>query len=158
MTERPILFSAPMVRAILAGTKTQTRRVVTVRRGEVPGKFSPEIEYQMRGQHIESLASAGIRCPFSVGQILWVRETWWRPSSFMPRAYSRIDLEVTEVRVQRVQEISDGDAYAEGISGCDWMGDPVGEYAKLWDSINGKRAPWASNPFVWCLTFRRVRG
>jgi hypothetical protein len=180
MKERPILFSAPMVRAILAGTKTQTRRVVTVRRGEVPGEFSPEIEYQMRCQHIDSLAAVGIRCPFSVGQRLWVRETWrlpngapkgwvdyraddertgfkWRPSIFMPRAYSRIDLEVTEVRVQRVQEISDGDAYAEGISGCDWMGDPVGEYAKLWDSINGKRAPWASTPWVWALTFRRVR-
>lgn len=195
MSERGILFSAPMVRAILEGTKTQTRRVVTVRRGEVPGEFSPEIEDQMRGQHIDSLAAVGIRCPFSVGQRLWVRETWrkseggsgeiiyaasvsdyerrekgpWRPSIFMPRSASRIDLEVTEVRVQRVQEIGEPDAVSEGIACCvdghRWYAPggkirhnaPSHAFHSLWDSINGKRAPWASNPFVWCLTFRRVR-
>jgi hypothetical protein len=209
MKERPILFSASMVRAILAGTKTQTRRVIKPQ--------PPTVEQIVRMSGIDyswfrrdneryfvvagpvwavrdamfltdTSVSPVLRCPFSVGQILWVRETWrrgdhgnlfyradqressdghrWHPSIFMPRDYSRIDLEVTEVSVQRVQEITEEDAYAEGISGGDSMGDPVGEYARLWDSINGgkrapwasnKRAPWASNPWVWALTFKRVR-
>jgi hypothetical protein len=196
MKERGILFSAPMVRAILAGTKTQTRRVV---RGPIeylgPSGGQDDLSswgwfFDGQDQHGYMVLARGmnerfdngfisIPCPYGVpGDRLWVRETWrgegpstvqyradggdvgtlkWRPSIFMPRAYSRIDLEVTEIRVQRVQEITEEDAYAEGISGGDSMGDPVGEYAKLWDSINGKRAPWASNPWVWALTFRRVR-
>jgi hypothetical protein len=86
----------------------------------------------------------------------------------MPRWASRITLEVTEVRVQRLQEISAEDAVAEGLEwvsptfgihglAASWSGDPRESYRALWDSINGERAPWESNPYVWALTFRRVR-
>jgi hypothetical protein len=96
----------------------------------------------------------------------------------MPRAFSRITLEVTEVRVQRLQEISEDDARAEGVEpytpphghispgqrvpGPGFDGCRLGDqphrlpFADLWDSINGKRAPWSSNPWVWALTFRRM--
>jgi hypothetical protein len=76
----------------------------------------------------------------------------------MPRWASRIQLEVTEVRVQLLQEISDDDARAEGCSGIPDVVDvtPREEYSHLWDKINGKRAPWASNPWVWAVIFRRI--
>lgn len=214
-TERPILFSGQMVRAILEGRKCQTRRIVkpmppcdrekrverfhpavTNRRGEeVPG---PEIF----GAYCD--CEWGARCPFGEpGDRLWVRETWcyahpdyhdeaegrrrgdrpvreypapwwchyaatddvdepkWKPSIHMPRWASRITLEVTRVRVERLQDISEADARAEGIdpgtSICDFEATPArDDFARLWDSINGKRAPWASNPYVWVISFRRV--
>lgn len=191
MKERPILFSAPMVRAILAGTKTQTRRVV---RGPIeylgPSGGQDDLSswgwfFDGEEQHGYMVLARGmnerfdngcisIPCPYGVpGDRLWVRETWrgegpgsvkyradgddvgslkWRPSIFMPRWASRIDLEVTEVRVQRVQEITREDAIAEGVTTHDVFG-----FMRLWDSINGKRAPWASYPWVWALTFKRVR-
>lgn len=158
--ERPIMFSAPMVRAILAGRKTQTRRVV---------RFLPPRP-----------------CPYGVpGDRLWVRETWcadglddgsaplyhfradgdhdpeatWRPSIFMPRTACRIVLDVTGVRIERVQDISEADAKAEGP---ELLPDPMQDtprrwrdsYRTLWDSINGKRAPWDSNPWVWVVEFK----
>lgn len=162
LKERPILMSAPMVRAILEGRKTQTRRV----------------------------AKITSRCPHGVpGDRLWVRETcerrpfcagskaicvaysadgesvldpvgfdyscWWKrgeklPSIFMPRWASRITLEVTGVRVERVQEINQVDALAEGTQGKH-------SYAELWDSLNAKRGfGWDTNPWVWVLEFKRV--
>ena len=141
------------------------------------------------------------------GDRLWVRETWrlpvepdgtpltgieyratapeaaqdfginWRPSIFMPREASRVTLEVEAVRVERLQEISEADAIAEGLrewpipdphharwsAGLDsgpfrdcWEYDPRRAFKIGWDAINGKRGPWASNPWVWCLTFRRL--
>lgn len=100
----------------------------------------------------------------------------WRPSIHMPRWASRLLLEVTEVRVQRLQDISEEDAIAEGVRsvplqedarGCWWTTDvaagpdlhgrtPADAYARLWDTINGKRAPWSSNPWVWAVSFRRL--
>jgi hypothetical protein len=82
----------------------------------------------------------------------------WHPSIFMPRWASRITLEIVSVRVERIQSISEADAFAEGISGGDWLGDPVGEFAKLWNSINQKRGfGWDTNPFVWVLEFKRIK-
>jgi hypothetical protein len=81
----------------------------------------------------------------------------WRSPIFMPRWASRITLEIVSVRVERLQDISEADAFAEGISGGDWLGDPVGEFAKLWNSINLKRGfGWETNCWVWCITFRRI--
>lgn len=196
MKERPILFNADMVRAILDGRKTQTRRIV-------------------KPQPLEGvvLDSSWIR-PFSVGQRLWVRETFspiypqdphynngnpieydykatyqhgdrlgddlgiqkiWKPSIHMPREASRITLEVTGVRVERLQDIEEEDAVAEGIEqtepffDCpcwrdymepDWEtssfpDNPVGSYASLWESIHGPKS-WNQNPWVWVIEFRRV--
>lgn len=190
MRERPILFSDAMVRAILAGTKTQTRRVI--RADHIPALGRPP-----RGDLSP--------WPFEPGDRLWVREAWstegrpveevrvehedvmsggasvyyratevypaslrWRPSIHMPRWASRLTLEVTSVRVERVQSISEEDARAEGIecaggfmstSSC-WMNygsdgpsftTARGSFMSLWDSINGKRegCSWADNPWVW---------
>ena len=180
--ERPILFSGPMVRAILDGRKTVTRRIV--RGVEMP------------------------RCPYgSPGDRLWVRETWclahpdyhdtdreagsrpvkdgrfyfyaatddvdtgdgspWKPSIHMPRWASRITLEVVCIRVERLQEIDEVDILAEGVTvdvvakltGTPWADMPTLHHAweRLWDSINGDRASWASNPWVWRVEFRRVQ-
>ena len=179
MKERPILFSAPMVRAILEGRKTQTRRLVKLR----------------PGQEIEHGAVFSARDPFlmlspygSPGDRLWVRETFhgggnggaevafkadyliardvkrWTPAIHMPRRLSRITLEVTGVRVERLQDISEEDARAEGIDAVRVQTGPAAlagrpwatEFCALWDSLNAKRAPWASNPWVWVVEFRRA--
>jgi hypothetical protein len=180
--ERPILFSGPMVRAILAWTKTQTRRVV---RGDFT--LVDDWPHRLIGGDGHEVALA---CPYGVpGDRLWVRETWrsddfapddpsrtiyradgpddliretrgiirWRPSIFLPRYRSRLTLEVTAVRVERLQDISEEDAEAEGAFA---LGDAACSHREWfmggWDSINGKRAPWASNPWVWVVTFRRL--
>jgi hypothetical protein len=163
-----------MVRAILESRKTQTRRVV-----RNPARLD--------GLMLSGEESAW--CPYGQpGDRLWVRETTWRnggyvatdksniahegkcPSIFMPRWVSRINLKLTDVRVERLQDISEADAIAEGIQGDGIMyydyspegtglptQTPRSSYCGLWDSINGKRFPWASNPWVWVLTFRRIR-
>lgn len=199
--ERPILFSGPMVKAILAGTKTQTRRLIQPRHLNGTGFPMPTLA------HAESLtACIGQFCPYGVpGDRLWVRETWclahpdyhseeeglrkgrpvldgrwchyaatddvdmsdgpgWRPSIFMPRWASRLTLEVLAVRVQRLQDTSDEDIQAEGIAPEYVSGPGAADFAmqrrlalaELWDKINGKRAPWASNPWVWVVTFKRL--
>ena len=174
MAEHPILFSSEMVRALLVGRKTQTRRVVRPSsRGCTVGCYT-------------------IRCPYGVpGDRLWVREAWaarhlydktppsaiptgelvlygascglgglrGRPSIHMPRWASRLTLDVTSVRVERVQAISEDDALAEGVTvGNDPTGATTAREAFLflWDRVNGARAPWASNPLVWVVGFRRV--
>jgi hypothetical protein len=176
MKARPILFSAPMVRALLDGRKTQTRRVM---------------KPQPIGTPLPQLGEPG-PCPYGEpGSLLWVRErassywnTWhyfadgpekWgrdvsektfsRPSIHMPRCASRITLEITDVRVQRLQDISDEDAIAEGIEGVTTelqlitrsplqMGHAERvAFAGLWDHVNGAGA-WAANPYVWALTFK----
>ena len=217
MKERPILMSAPMVRAILDGTKTQTRRVVkpTMTAPKVaPLHMEPWIidgEQEIddhglpcwSGFHPDYPGEAKwFSCPYGgIGERLWVREThalvpmtayrasdgvqqtidpndpdhaaiyragWdrsdpgtrWRPSIFMPRWASRITLEITDVRVQRVQEITVEDAMHEGITAPmlnDKYSTMRGGFSILWDEINAARGyDWASNPWVWALTFRRV--
>lgn len=85
----------------------------------------------------------------------------WRPSIHMPRALSRIDLEVTAVRVERLQAITEEDAKAEGVKPDTMRGQPmtlVDVFAYLWRQINGERASWASNPWVWVVDFKLLRG
>lgn len=242
MKTHPILFSGPMVRAILEGRKTQTRRIV---KPQPPASCA----YSINGADSHALCHAQgnlsiwvpptpkstdhrLPCPYGQpGDRLWVRETWqyadwtddgypfiryaadnesklfeggipdaweqkledawcrlsaddnyaidqkaadrvWRPSIFLPRWASRITLEVTTVRVERLQDISEEDAKAEGALFHD--GRPVGHhgwrhdsshgyvyrtakdsYAHLWESINGAGS-WAENPWVWVIEFRRV--
>ncbi len=186
MRERPILFSGPMVRALLADIKTQTRRVVKPqpRRvdGGVPFGDAPAWAHAEPG-------SAMMRCPYGIrGDRLWVREAWrpvhsgdkslgaqyradvsrdqtvWRPSIHMPRWASRITLEVTGVRVERLQDIGEADATSEGVDSV--YGDLYGiaepgervqraKFHLLWESINGPGS-WAENPLVWAVEFRRV--
>ncbi len=195
MTDRPILFSAPMVQAILDGRKTQTRRVFKARNGGVwPNSNDlPGMQQVLR------------TCPYGQpGHRLWVRETWmdlqgtgieivtgsreryaygadtprgsygddqrkcyglkWRPSIHMPRAASRITLEITSVRVERLQDISEADAQAEGVTddgslvtdldGKD-RGGTIAAYATLWEVINGVGS-WDDNPWVWVLQFKHL--
>lgn len=214
--ERPILFSGPMVRAILDGRKTQTRRVLTRQNSTASGYkgkalwesldfASPKIHKDGNplgegglgcGQYLhvpDNLDDAVHRVRFDTepGDRLWVRESIKReslfgerveycadhsihpdanwawphretlPSIFMPRGLSRIALEVTEVRVQRLQELTDGDAEAEGCAPFRGLGDgsPLWNYLNLWNSLNAKRGfGWESNPWVWAITFRAARG
>lgn len=190
MTERPILFSAPMVRAILDGRKTQTRRVIT--RPE-PKFFDwvsrlvwePEMGLVVKDKFGFSRDVWTRDCPYGMpGDQLWVRETWqslvehdhlapsrisegsdiqypatydgWaskhRPSIHMPRWMSRLQLEVTGVRVERLNAISEADAVAEGIH-QDCKGGPISGYQSLWDYINGAGS-WDANPWVWVVEFR----
>ena len=204
MKERPILFSAPMIRALLAGAKTQTRRAARAPRGyELDGAGFGRL---LCSRPNNSTGERVVACPYGVpGDRLWVRESYapayfgycragyradwtraaadscaepkWTPSIYMPRAASRITLEVTEVRVQRVQSISELDAIAEGCTptrdsssqyyygaehpikgGRKVFPTAVCAYESLWDAINGKRpgCSWGDNPWVWCVTFERV--
>jgi len=212
MKERPILFSGPMVRAILDGRKTQTRRVVRPKKYKYEmavddwmndrRTFADGTDPNDRYLHIPCLSAddEGMKddgvvrreyCPYGQpGDRLWVRETHfqtvdnehherpsvsyaeeesklypghWRkvPSIFMPRWASRITLEITAVRVERVKEISQSDAEAEGIPGCrDHLKNvhAVEWFKSLWDSINAKRGfSWESNPWVWVVEFKRIQ-
>jgi hypothetical protein len=188
VTEHPILFKGEMVRAILEGRKTQTRRVVKnldLMQG-LGSNDQPGFEDESGDWH-----KTAERCPYgSPGDRLWVRETFsidsrsqavfyrashegepydslhgkWRPSIFMPRSESRLDLEVLEVQVQRVQDISEADAQAEGASlahlddlGQTWQSYKRG-FEALWDSINEPRGlGWQVNPWVWVVKFRRIK-
>lgn len=188
-TEHPILFSAPMVQAILEGRKTQTRRLL--------GKGKPAPDGGMT-----------FRCPYGVpGHRLWVKETFqgplfnpgstaltrdfktgkglhvhyvglgdpieWhheedgltsrcRPSIYMPRWASRITLLVTDIRTQRLQDITADDVVAEGVSPSEVRGigsdaSFITHFKELWDSLNWDRGAWSINPWVWVVTFKRVK-
>ena len=192
MKERPIIFSAEMVQAILYERKTQTRRVVKEQPNRVrynnivmSGKYGWEDEH---GRRLLNLYGAP-------GDRLWVRESWqrcphcgrldykssderfqcrscneelgkWKSPMFMFREYSRVTLEITDVRVERLQDISESDAIAEGaplwIPKSDYLkqycdGSYRNGFHELWNSINAKRGyPWSSNPFVWVIEFKRL--
>ena len=186
MKDRPILFNAEMVRAVLDGRKSQTRRVIKPQPppnhgyhcGPAPGGINPP------------------RCPYGVpGDRLWVRETWalggdyanakarrvptserspefiryrasqekgphtgrWRPSIHMPRWASRITLEVVAIRVERVQDTSYADIWAEGGPASDSDIVLSAWWRHLWDSINAKRGyGWDVNPWVWVVEFKVI--
>ena len=211
--EHPILFSAPMVRAILEGRKTVTRRVCkpqpSAKAHTTCASGNPMGAWWETGKDI-------IRCPYGKpGDRLWVRETFidlrgtgvehrpdpdgpiqryayaadcrpgshsdearkdfglkYKPSIHMPRAACRILLEITDVRVERLQDISEDQAQAEGVrlmrDGSDtWVSRegpgnlvtpwPTAKeaFSDLWNSINGPHA-WAANPWVWAVSFKRV--
>lgn len=171
MKTRPILFSGEMVRAILAGQKTQTRRVVR-----------PDVASCCTHQCGGTSQAVLSRCPYGQpGDGLWVKEThlpkasgcWyradmtpmqaagiggmyggWKPSIFMPRKLSRISLVVKGVRVERLQSITHCDAKAEGVEQgkSDVPGNYRAAYERLWESINGQGS-WAVNPWVWVIEF-----
>lgn len=203
MKSRPILMSAPMVLATLDGRKTQTRRII---KPQLTGICFGE-PYNRKGKNIEQRFP---KCPYGQpGDLLWVRETiekakdyggigypadgtwypdsaweWKRhtiPSIHMPRRLNRLTLDIKNIRVQRLQDISEEDAIAEGLKcitkdgcvtykygipdrdGCpgiddygwewkDWHIDPRQAYRKLWESINGADS-WDANPWVWVIEF-----
>ncbi len=212
--ERPILFSGPMVRAILSGRKTQTRRVCKMGNAECGVRNEGPIVVQQPATGPAVCVAKDVptlKCPYGArGDRLWVREThfesrkWrhaplfaaapdfiyradyeyreelssvigchqWKPSIFMKREASRITLEIVSVRVERLQEISEGDAVAEGIErdaaefknynvkdkGFPWLGGvgaAVLSYKTLWESINGAGS-WEANPWVWVVEFKRI--
>lgn len=206
MKARPILFKPDMVRAILEGRKTQTRRIVkplaaagwqpetahddTLRLGMITsahpkrGKFGLFMRREIHpgsGKYEHDL----VPCPYGApGDLLWVRESWgiiddntvetgaaaygatdpmaldeWRPSIHMPRWASRLTLEITDVRVERLQDISEDDAKSEGATkeiephlGQRWRSHRAG-FEYLWQSINGEES-WSVNPWVWCIIFQ----
>lgn len=206
MKEYPILFSTEMVKAILEGRKTQTRRVINRKYQhatkwkkagwqsrdnwnvpEPPKYFIPWREIVAeQGDYPANLIAitSSVICPYGrPGALLWVRETFapnyfdngepaykadwtpdtseyinhpkWRPSIHMPRRYSRITLEIISVSVERLQDISHADVFAEGGPfGYSARSDV--DFQTLWDSINAKRGhPWTSNPWVWVIEFKK---
>lgn len=212
MKERPIIFDAPSVRAILDGRKTQTRRIIQPQPEYRHGVLFPQ--GSSTGYSPELLAGA---CNFGrPGDRLWVRETWrlieggavydaaggvmdafddeivyladgkkrrgpWRPSIYMPRWASRITLEITDVRVEALLDISVADAVAEGVRCGDdrWHRNENGEavfmdahgwytpegymrhnspkhaFRAAWESIHGKGA-WDKDPWVWVIEFKKL--
>ncbi|HBT5790331.1 TPA: morphogenetic protein [Klebsiella pneumoniae] len=216
MTERGMIFNGEMVRAILDGRKTQTRRIMKVQpesnqlglllitdstKHSDIGKYH-WAESNATGNHVRSKLFS---CPFgAVGDRIWVRETWaeagasapdlklyranypehvpsiyenvapaeeirWTPSIHMPRTASRILLEITDVRVERLNAISQEDAQAEGMELTGWrptysdpdsggeVMTPYDNFAELWSSIYGDES-WKANPWVWVISFKRVEG
>ena len=211
-TEHPILFSTPMVQAILEGRKTMTRRIVNM-------EYLNKEPYEWSVKHIDEMLftfsnkgcaqSVDIRNPYGQpGDKLWVRETWcksarewffykaggsdiklellkeegfkWKPSIHMPKAAARIWLMITDVRVERLQDISEEDAKAEGIEKitlsnevykcyqCDkghlginnlcedgFFDSANKSFESLWKKINGAES-WNSNPWVWVIEFKRI--
>lgn len=161
MKERPIIFSAPMVRALIEGRKTQTRRVLKPQ----PHRSDIRDDGTLRGH----------TCPYGVpGDRLWVREAFrivgpeivyragvgelpgrWKSPFHMPRKFSRIDLEVTSVRAERVRQISCSDCVREGIQ--DAVPLLRERFAQLWDGINRiKGYPLDDNPWVWVVSFEVI--
>lgn len=227
MKERGMIFNAEMVRSILDGRKTQTRRIMKAQPSEhfTPMNMALEADYKARwytpgivdkdgylqpaGKEVFGVAdeNEGYSCPFgAVGDRIWVRETFaafdadwkfpgrphdikdgpWpyiaypaddvvlptgtcRPSIHMPRWASRILLEITDVRVERLNAISQEDAQSEGMELTGWrptysdpdsggeVMTPYDNFAELWSSIYGDES-WKANPWVWVIEFKRVEG
>ncbi|MBS3895119.1 hypothetical protein, partial [Serratia marcescens] len=186
MKERPVIFNSEMVRAILSGRKTQTRRAISDRHLhliDVASRVGECYPLESGIDHANSQSYYREYCPFGqAGDRLWVRETFgdcgnrlvyradtedgaasqvkcWVPSIHMPREACRILLEITAVRVERLNDISEEDAKAEGVKagvcpGHEHMMHQVA-FSELWQSIYGAES-WRANPWVWVIEFRRV--
>lgn len=187
-TEHPILFSTPMVQAILEGRKIMTRRILKVK-GCKP--FIPDARTWSK-EDILAWTANGSTCPYGIpGDKLWVRETFmeyapnqfeyksgftdepikWKPSIHMPKVAARIWLQITDIRVERLQDISEEEAKKEGLKFAKSTIDPcyldymVGGYnamttayksfRSLWRKINGEES-WDVNPWVWIIEFKRI--
>jgi hypothetical protein len=224
--EKPIIFSTEMIRAILKGQKTQTRRVIKPQPPDYvdrlcgPGLYEPAIVNKngelAPGEPVYGIYDEwgewGVKCPYGQpGDTLWVRETWntsenvrppindpfiyradfneygitkwdtkWKPSIHMPREAARIFLRVNNIRVEKLQDITEADARVEGIlaingflldHSSEWckytvmaaatqgrdrpgVADSIGGFAYIWDRINAKRGyGWRTNPWVWVIEF-----
>lgn len=222
MKERPILFSAPMVSAILEGRKTQTRRVINPQpegktlQSNLDGKW---LNKKFNGLLLPKIEDLPIHCPYGkIGDRLWVRETWstvnlygeialaykadgevtrvvenesfqdedglinyddprlekysfaawaddllegkegnWKPSIHMPRWVSRILLEITNVHVEQLQDISESDCLKEGVGSPILRDCKKPKFMQLWESINGTGS-WNKNPWVWVVEFKIIQG
>ena len=157
MSEKGILFSGPMVRAILDGRKNQTRRIC---------KSGMVNENPLAKGYFTDQTGKLVIPKYRIGDVLYVRETWtewdggfiyradsiysgkWHSSMFMPKAAARIWLKVTDVRVERLQEITDDGARHEGVENRE-------AFRELWGKINGESS-WDNNPYVWVIKFERV--
>ncbi len=218
MRDIPILFSTPMVQAILDLRKNMTRRLNNLEEiNQEPERWSFKgLDFNFsKGILVAEFYDGhgrgrSIKCPWQPGNLLWVRETWqcvkydsmdgdlsygvefkdgarkyfefddneryhqfgkfafkegWQPSIYLPKEAARIWLEVTNVRVERLQELTEEDAIKEGVLS---LGDPSAEsnwgigfakacFRKLWDSLNAKRGyGWDPNPWVWVISFKKV--
>jgi hypothetical protein len=202
---RPILFSTPMVQALLEGRKTMTRRTKGLEQvNENPNDWnhfhtSPDDKY-FNFKHIEHATMEiedwyrSIKIPYQVGDVFWVRETFielpgikflykanpehqsmkWKPSIFMPKEACRIFLKIKSIKVERLQDISEEDAKAEGANPClnelsmedrhNNYNNPsnsrfplvhVVGFKNIWSKING-RSSWNSNPFVFVYEFEQI--
>jgi hypothetical protein len=192
---KPILFSTEMVKAILEGRKTQTRRVIkpqTVTHNGPNGQTTESIDDYFMTRNLKDAELLCLACaPYRPGGILWVRETWrmcldgifchkadgdcdtcsttgentfnvkWKPSIHMPREACRLFLKITDIKVERLQEITEEDALKEGCMPI-ILDDAIffsakGKFHALWDSIYAKRGyGWEVNPWVWVITFENV--
>jgi hypothetical protein len=197
MKERPILFSATMVRAILEGRKSMTRRVCKPQPRSVGDMVSTNSHCALMIRRHNDEAWNEIPCRYGIpGDRLWVRETFrhafkgkipeacnyladagtmrwpqvksaqdakeswpigWKPSIHMPRWASRILLEITNVRVERLQEITPADCIAEGLGyPRDDRYAALDNFKPLWESINGPGS-WDTNPWVWVVGFKKLK-
>ncbi|EPY4252618.1 hypothetical protein ACXDJK_000306 [Klebsiella pneumoniae] len=221
ITERGMIFNGEIVRALLSGRKTQTRRIIKPQpevtlSGSLSGKW---LSRPLNGLLLPKIEDIAIHCPFgAVGDRIWVRETWgvvshafsddglmidwvpdrpataihempfgngyysgyaiyaadgdftwgdddgyedgrwcWKPSIHMPRAASRILLEITDVRVERLRSMSQDDARAEGVIAASGPMEAGLAFRELWNSIYGEES-WKANPWVWVIEFKRVEG
>ncbi|RKG33755.1 hypothetical protein [Acinetobacter tianfuensis] len=207
MKERPILFSAPMVSAILEGRKTQTRRVLKeqppLTNKEIMPLYTMEPEPKVTEVTMHEVMENEMpfpssvsrhKCPYGkIGDRLWVRETFrlfdsdecphsdfpcgcpswgtplyrashdcldggkWTPSIHMPRWVSRILLEITNVHVEQLQDISESDCLKEGVGSPILRDCKKPKFMQLWESINGTGS-WNKNPWVWVVEFKIIQG
>jgi hypothetical protein len=212
MKESPIIFSTPMVQAILEGRKTQTRRIIKPQPVKEDWLFEWKGTRPKAKRDSRALASSSLEgllkwmkyAKYNINDVLWVRETFtidsrgadgdnpgyyykadmpiyedgyeiwpdsWKPSIFMPKDYARIWLQITDVKVERLKDISVDDSISEGIEidsetpigtlykdyfqkkWKDVYANPQNSFKSLWRDINGKDS-WDANPWVWAITFK----